>query len=381
MGTIGVAFPGAGSRSGVRSGVPHSLARGLQASGAHVLHIRAELPAPLDRAWLDVLTIAELARSRTTSVRSSRSLAFNGPALGAVQSMVLRRRLRRERRLDGAVQVGSSYVLPPEVKTVTHDDMTVVQAARGGYPVGALPPHRLSARIERQRLAFERAHACCVVTRWAAASIVEDYGISPSKVFVVGGGRNHEPRAVERDWSVPHFLFVGKDWERKNGAAVLRAFSKLRSELPEATLDVVGHHPPLDVPGVSTHGWLSLDLPADRATLDALFERATCFVMPSRHEPSGIVFSEANAAGVPSIGSTEGGSGELIGDAGKVVHPDDDDALLAAMCELADPATAERLGRNARRRSRLFTWEAVGQRVLRALDLPGHDKESLAAFL
>jgi glycosyltransferase involved in cell wall biosynthesis len=142
----------------------------------------------------------------------------------------------------------------------------------------------------------------------------------------------------------------------------------------------VGWHPPFEAPGVTTHGPLRLDVRADRARLDELFERATCFVMPSRHEPSGIVFSEANAAGVPSIGSTEGGSGELIGDAGRVVHPDDDDALVAAMLELADPHTAEHLGRNAQRRSRLFTWRAVGERVLRALNCPVPGRE-LAAFL
>jgi glycosyltransferase involved in cell wall biosynthesis len=131
---------------------------------------------------------------------------------------------------------------------------------------------------------------------------------------------------------------------------------------------------------VTAHGPLKLDVPEDRAKLDALFEQATCFVMPSRHEPSGIVFSEANAAGIPSIGTTEGGSRELVGDAGRVVHPDDDDALAAAMLELADPGTAERLGRNAQKRSRLFTWPAVGGRVMRALQVPVPGRE-LATYL
>jgi glycosyltransferase involved in cell wall biosynthesis len=279
------------------------------------------------------------------------------------------------------VQVGSSYVLPASSRTVTHDDMTVVQMARAGYPISALSPRQVQGRIDRQRLAYEQAVACCAVTRWAARSIVEDYGIPASKVHVVGGGRNHEPRAVERDWSVPRYLFVGKDWERKNGDAVLRAFARLRREVPEATLDVVGNHPPITTEGVTTHGALNISLAAERALLDGLFERATCLVLPSRHEPSGIVFSEANAAGVPSIGSTEGGSAELIGDAGRIVHPDDDDGLLAAMRELTDPATAQRLGRNARRRSRLFTWEAVAERLLRALDLPELRTNELATFL
>jgi glycosyltransferase involved in cell wall biosynthesis len=382
MPTIGLVFPGDGRLASVRSGVPSSLAAGLAEAGAVVKHIRAEPEPPFDRAVLHALTAAQLPRAAwRRSLRSSRSLAYNGPAMGAVQSWVAGRRLRDAEDLHGVVQVGSSYALPALGRTVTHDDMTVVQAARAGYPnIAALSRSQLRARIERQRRAFEQASACCVVTRWAGDSIVEDYGIPASKVHVVGGGRNHEPRPVDRDWSRPRFLFVGKDWQRKNGPAVMRAFARVLRDVPEATLDVVGWHPPISAPGVIAHGPLKLDVPEDRARLDALFEQATCFVMPSRHEPSGIVFSEANAAGIPSIGTTEGGSGELIGDAGRVVHPDDDDALAAAMLELADPGTAERLGRNAEKRSRLFTWPAVGARVLRALHTPVPGRE-LATYL
>jgi glycosyltransferase involved in cell wall biosynthesis len=384
MTTIGLAFPGAGHLPSVRSGVPSSLARGLEQAGVSVWHLRAEPGAPLDRLSLNAVSALQLPRAaRSGSWRSCRTIAYNGPEMGALQSWAAARRVRQAGRLDGVVQVGSSYSLPADgPATVTHDDMTVVQAARAGYPgVAALSKRQLAARIERQRTAFERATACCVVTHWAGRSLAEDYGISETKIHVVGGGRNHEPRPLQRDWSTPRFLFVGKDWERKNGPAVLRAFARLRSEIAEAHLDVVGNHPPITADGVTCHGPLRLSDPQERQRLDALFETATCFVMPSHHEPSGIVFSEANAAGVPSIGTTVGGSGELIGDAGRVVHPDDDDALLAAMRELADPDTAQRLSARARARSRLFTWENVAERLLRALRVPSRPPRELAEFL
>ena len=376
-------FPGDGRLPGVRSGVPHSLAGGLAAAGADVHHLRAEPQPPFDRIVLNAVTAANAVHAvRARSLRAGRVAAYNGPLMGRIQTWAATRRVRAGDDLDGYVQVGSSYTLPDGVRFVTHDDMTVVQAARADYPgVRILSSRALRDRIELQRTAFERAVACCVVTRWAGRSIVEDYGIDPAKVFMVGGGRNHDPKPVPRDWSSPRYLFVGKDWERKNGPAVLRAFARVRAEVPDARLDVAGMHPPIEAPGVVTHGWLSMHDPADRRRLDELFERATCFVLPSHHEPSGIVFSEANAAGVPSIGSTEGGSGELIGDAGRVVHPRDDDALAAAMLELADPATAERLSRRAQTRSQFFTWPAVGERVLRALSPPGLADRPLAEFL
>ena len=39
-----------------------------------------------------------------------------------------------------------------------------------------------------------------------------------------------------------------------------------------------------------------------------------------------------------------------------------------AMLRLADPATAARLGAAAKRRAEEFTWTAVAQRLLRALE-------------
>jgi glycosyltransferase involved in cell wall biosynthesis len=117
-----------------------------------------------------------------------------------------------------------------------------------------------------------------------------------------------------------------------------------------------------------THGVLRLDDPRQHAELDGLFAAATCFVMPSFSEAVGIAFVEAAASGLPSIGTTEGGSGYLIGDGGVVVDPRDDAALLAAMRRLADPATAQAMGAAAQERSRMFTWPEVAGRILRALE-------------
>jgi glycosyltransferase involved in cell wall biosynthesis len=198
---------------------------------------------------------------------------------------------------------------------------------------------------------------------------------------VAGIGRNRNPEPIERDWSTPRFLFVGKDWGRKNGAAVVRSFARLRERFQEARLDVVGNHPPLDDRGVTGHGMLRDAVPAENRRLEELYQRATCFVMPSHHEPAGIVYVEAAATGIASIGTTSGGARDLIGDAGILVDPSSDDALFQAMSTMADPETASRLGGKALVRSRLFTWEQVSERLLRAFQLPQVDSSELAEFL
>jgi glycosyltransferase involved in cell wall biosynthesis len=237
----------------------------------------------------------------------------------------------------------------------------------------------LRSRIDLQRRVYERADACCATTGWAARSIVDDYGVDPEKVHVVGVGRNHsiDPPAA-REWTTPRYLFVGWDWERKNGPAVVRAFAQVRAAVPGATLDLVGRHPRVNAPGVTDHGILRLTVPADRHRAERLYARATCFVMPSQCEPSALAYVEAAHAGLPSIGTTVGGAADLIGEGGCVVDPSDEDALLAAMLDLADPGRASAAGAAARLRSERFTWPLVAARLVHAL---GRPTEPPVAFL
>lgn len=228
---------------------------------------------------------------------------------------------------------------------------------------------------------YRRAHACCVTGRWSADGLVGD-GVPADRIRVVGCGVNLQMTPPpERDWSSPRFLYVGWDWARKNGDGVLRAFTELQSSVPAAHLDVVGPAPAAAVDGVTFHGPLSAFDPSTRGTLEGLFMGATAFVMPSLLEPLGIVYAEAATAGIPSIGTTNGGAAGIIGDGGVVVDPEDGAALLQAMRRLSDPDTARSLGARAAARSGGYSWSLVGQRVLRSLDLDWPGQSELADFL
>ncbi len=271
--------------------------------------------------------------------------------------------------LDGIVQIGTGYAVPEGLRIVTYEDMTVPQALSLPYPEWqALSSGERAAAIQRQRRAYSQAGACCFSTQWAATSAAQEYGLPIEKTHVVGIGRNHSPRPVSREWRSPRFLFVGGDWTRKNGDAVVRAFLRVRELIPEARLDLSGGHPRVDADGVIGHGWLSLDDDADRRKLDGLFETATCYVMPSWSEPAGIAYLEAGAAGVPSIGSTVGGSAELIGDGGCVVDPADEQGLFDAMLGFSSGETARKAGERALARADRFTWPEVAGRILAALE-------------
>ena len=333
------------------SGTPAGLFRGLAEAGVEGVPLHAGLPRRVER----------VARRARLDLRDA---AF-------LHETVARRRLAAAGPVDGVIQWGTEFRLAPGVPYVTFEDQTLAQALRAyEYPDLATRGQRAIDRwFRRQRALYAEAVACCTTSHWAAQSLVDDYGLDPGRVHVVGVGRNRdvEPPPDGRDWGVPRFLFVGAEWERKNGPRLLRAFARLRAECPDATLDVVGGHPPIEQPGVRTHGFLRLDDAEHRARLATLFQEATCFVMPSLYEPSAIVHAEAAGAGLASIGSAAGGSRTLIGDAGVLVDPQSDDALTGALRELADPGRARELSERALARAPLLTWRAVVERLLGAL--------------
>jgi glycosyltransferase involved in cell wall biosynthesis len=388
---IAVTCAGDPAEVAIFSGTPAALLRGLgELDDVEALALRGDL-GPRGQVWLERALLAT--RLRPRHLRHSRGLRETrralraelilSPTLPPLRARATALRARRAAPLDGIVQFGVAFDLPARTPVVTLEDATFRQV-RDGHPwwwMGNQPDVVLDAIEHQTRARYARARACAFMSHWAAASAIKDYGIPAEKVCVVGVGRNHVPPCPERDWSSPRALFVGKGWKRKNGDAVLRAFASLHARRPDARLDVVGDHPPLDAPGVHGHGLLSMADPAQCRQLEELFAAATFLVIPTLEEAAGIVFAEAQAAGIASIATSVGGAATIVGDAGIIVDPHDDDAIAEAMSSLSKPALAARLGGLARERAPLFTWRAVAERLLRALAPAGVEVEHLAPFL
>jgi glycosyltransferase involved in cell wall biosynthesis len=369
------------------SGAASSVLAAMDEIVTEAVPLSGALPPRL-RRMAHLLSVAPRLRARDlrdprAAARHLHSAAQLGRPTIAARNRLMRRRIAAAGRLDGIVQRGCEMLLPPGQRFVTYEDSTVPQALSYPWPhLRGLSEADVRRYEARQRRCYAAAIACCACTHWAAESIVDSYGVPPERVFVVGLGQNHPPadRAV-RDWGRPRYLFVGVDWARKNGPAVVSAFTRVRETHTDARLDIVGGHPRVDVAGVVGHGPLSRTDRAQRELIASLFSEATAFVMPSLHEPAGIVYVEAGAAGVPSIGGSDGGAATMIGPGGLVVDPRDPERIYTAMLELADPQTAQRLGDLARAHASLFTWPKVTERLLRALAIPGVEPSALAEFL
>jgi 2-deoxystreptamine N-acetyl-D-glucosaminyltransferase/2-deoxystreptamine glucosyltransferase len=89
------------------------------------------------------------------------------------------------------------------------------------------------------------------------------------------------------------------------------------------------------------------------------------FVLPSLGEGLGIVLLEAQALGVPVIGTDVGGIPDVIehGRTGLLVPPSDDKALAAAIVRvLTEPGLGERMADEAASRLAKFDWDRIAER-------------------
>lgn len=371
---IGVAAHGDPESSSTWSGTPLGIIQALRAQGHDVIGLSATASPRVEKRVQQILALPRMPRllrgrprpSIREALAPARAAARVSPQYARLGSITMARSVRAAGELDLVIRMGTSFDLD-HPRVVTFEDLTVRQAIDAGWIDWALLPDRARrARNRFQERSFDRAVACTAATPWTASSIVEDYGAAEAKVSAVGIGMNHVPTDAERPWDRPRFLFVGKDWEDKNGPVLLEAFAQLHRDLPDAELHLVGHHPPVERPGVHGHGFLSMADPSARATMSRLFTTATCMVIPTSFEPAGIAHLEAAAAGLPSIGSAAGGAPDIIGPSGVVVTPGDPEALHRALEQMCDLDAARRMGEAGRPRARLFTWDATARRILQA---------------
>lgn len=192
------------------------------------------------------------------------------------------------------------------------------------------------------------------------------HGVAAESITVVHNGTEPLPELdVPRD-ADPRILVLGRLVPHKRVEHVLRAAASLRSTHPRLTVAVVGD------------GWWADELKdvARRLGVADIVEftghvsdeekarqvaRSWVLALPSLKEGWGLVVMEAASLGVPSVAYAEaGGVGESIvdGETGLLVHGDVADFTRALGTILADEPMRTRLGEQARRRSRDFSWDA-----------------------
>ena len=180
-------------------------------------------------------------------------------------------------------------------------------------------------------------------------------------------GRVAAVRAKYTLGDAPYLLSVCTFEPRKNLRHVIRSFAALAAggEASDLRLGLAGGKGWLFEPilaelagaagvrqRIVTTGYV------DDADLAPLYSGALGFLYLSRYEGFGLPPLEAMQCGTPVIASNTSSLPEVVGDAGVLLGPDDQDGLCQAMLDLnRDPARRATMAERSLARARLFSWE------------------------
>jgi starch synthase len=280
--------------------------------------------------------------------------------------------------VDCILQIGATFALPATttVPVVLYADSNIdfalAGAASGHSDASFLDADEIAEIRAREEQVYHRADAIVSMSHRLRHSFIDRFGIAESKVVTVHCGSNAEvpdDAVAHPGDGPPTVLFVGRDFVRKGGDLLLRAFQRVRERLPEARLRMVGCDRRVEgEPGVEFVPFLSRDTADGRRAMDAEYRGATVFCLPTRFEPFGTVFVEAMRYGLPCVGPDAWAVPEIITheETGLIVPPEDPEQLAQALYALlTDPARARTFGAAGRRKAEAnFVWPVVVDRIL-----------------
>lgn len=216
------------------------------------------------------------------------------------------------------------------------------------------PWRRLSVRrwygfVRMQNAVARRLQRILTVSSSSRRDIVEQMGVAPDRVAVVPIGADHELfRPLPAVARVPGRVMTtaSADVPLKGLAYLLEAMAKLRTELPEAHLVVVGEPRP-DSTAAQTmerlglQGAVTFRPGVSDSDLVHMYAQASAVAVPSLYEGFSLPAVEAMACQVPVVATTGGALPEVVGPDGEaalLVPPADPGALAGALGRLlAEP--------------------------------------------
>lgn len=220
-------------------------------------------------------------------------------------------------------------------------------------------------KATRQNECYEQNKIIFCMSNWVAEILKQK--IKNPKIICVGGGINLNPNLV--DFSKKRnnkFLFVGRDFYRKGGDIVVKAFEVLLHDNPNLELYIAGPENKLMETNENVK-WLG-DL--NNIELYNYFNMCDVFCMPSRFEAYGIVFSEALCFGLPCIGRNICEMPYFIsnGENGYLLEDDNIIEMAALMKKaLSNIEMRNYMYKNHDKYIQYYSWDAVANRITKAI--------------
>jgi len=198
-----------------------------------------------------------------------------------------------------------------------------------------------TAGVHHYALNPDRARKVLVQTEYGRKLLLKYGYVPPSKVEVLYPAQpvpsQNSSVSARRDRDEVTFLFVGSDFERKNGPLVVEAFCRVQQIFPRSRLILVGR-PADDQSYDRVEGIMHYTFVPHEQLLSDIFPQADVFVLPTKAEGSfAFTLFEAMSLGLPIITVNAWAMPEIItdGENGFLIRRDSVDDLFLYMQRLA----------------------------------------------
>lgn len=268
-----------------------------------------------------------------------------------------------------------------------HRPWKAEQLGAGGYA--------MSTWIERT--AYESADGVIAVSQGMKRDVMKLYGVPEDRVHVIYNGIDPEFYSPTFDNSIlekygispnkPFVLFVGRITRQKGISQLIRAIPYLT---PNTQIVLCAGAPDtqeladecknlIEEEKKNRDGIIWIEEMMPHSELRVLYSHATVFATPSLYEPFGIINLEAMSCGTPVVGSAVGGIPEIIvdGETGFLVPLEpksetDFDPINPTKFQkdfadklnvfLTNPELAKKMGEASRKRAMdVFSWKAIAK--------------------
>lgn len=340
-------------------GVFRALAQALEDAGADVIRIEIEDGTVGTMLRLKEYFVRRLIGRRYQRHREPLVLAAYGRAMD---------RALAEHGVDLAISLKAMPMSASQtsIPLILYND-SPFSGLLDFYPefTGMSAGHVADGHAMEQQTA-EKAAWSIYTSTWAADLAVRDYGVDPNRVSVVpiGANLNREPSRSEVEHYLDaraqspqrRFLWLGVDWLRKRGALAVAIIEELRRRGYPVHLTVAGCGQNESVPASPDVTYIPF---LDAAGIGRQLETTEFLLFPTLADCTPLVYSEANAFGVPVLSTDVGGIGTSVTDGRNGLLFD----VHAPVSEWADRIAAYLDGQEDYRRLALSSFDEYTTRL------------------
>ncbi len=222
---------------------------------------------------------------------------------------------------------------------------------------------------------YQEANFIQVISNSLKQTILSLGGIDENKIEVIPNGidlatfKFESPRQKEKY----RIICLARLEKYKGIRYLVEAMPQVLEKFPQAKLVLIGEGPErknleakIKELKIEEKVELKGELPHEKIPEE--LAQSHVFVGPSLEEGMGVVFIEAQAAGIPVIGTNIGGIPDIIENekTGLLIKPKDSQAIAQAITKIfSQPELAQNLVENAKVNLKKYDWQNISQKVFR----------------